>query len=379
MKHHPDRNPDDKGSEEKFKEAKEGVRDPVRREEARGLRSVRPRGRRSFGGLRRCGRTRRPRGLRRIRRCVRRHLRRDLRQAGGGRGRGNGVYRGADLRYNLELTLEEAARGTEAKIRIPAMEECATCHGSGAKPGTQPKTCPDLQRPGAGARVAGLLLDPADLSAVPRHRQDHSRAVRDLRRRRPRQEAQDAVGEDSRRRRPGRSHSPLRRRRGGPERRSARRSVRRREPQAASGVPARRTAICIARCRSALRPRRLAARSRFRRSTATPRSRSRPRRRPARSSACAARASRACAAVRHGDLFCHVAIETPVKLTSRQKELLREFEAINAQRSRRAQSARQELVRSRTRVLRTVIGSRTRLFANARSATPHRDRACVAG
>jgi len=39
------------------------------------------------------------------------------------------------------LSLEEAARGTEVKIRIPAMEECATCHGTGAKPGTQPKQC----------------------------------------------------------------------------------------------------------------------------------------------------------------------------------------------------------------------------------------------
>ena len=57
------------------------------------------------------------------------------------RGGGNGVYRGADLRYNLELSLEDAARGTEVKIRIPAMEQCETCHGSGAKPGTQSKTC----------------------------------------------------------------------------------------------------------------------------------------------------------------------------------------------------------------------------------------------
>jgi molecular chaperone DnaJ len=59
---------------------------------------------------------------------------------GGGRTRSN-VYRGADLRYNLEISLEEAARGTETRIRIPAMEECATCHGSGAKPGTSPTTC----------------------------------------------------------------------------------------------------------------------------------------------------------------------------------------------------------------------------------------------
>ncbi|MBY0267821.1 MAG: molecular chaperone DnaJ [Burkholderiales bacterium] len=58
----------------------------------------------------------------------------------GGRGRST-VYRGADLRYNLEISLEDAARGTETRIRIPAMEECETCHGSGAKPGTQPTTC----------------------------------------------------------------------------------------------------------------------------------------------------------------------------------------------------------------------------------------------
>jgi molecular chaperone DnaJ len=59
----------------------------------------------------------------------------------GGRARSS-VYRGADLRYNLEISLEEAARGTESRIRIPAMEECKTCHGSGAKPGTSPTTCP---------------------------------------------------------------------------------------------------------------------------------------------------------------------------------------------------------------------------------------------
>jgi molecular chaperone DnaJ len=60
---------------------------------------------------------------------------------GGGRGRSN-VYRGADLRYNLEISLEEAARGTETKIRIPALEVCETCGGSGAKPGTKPVSCP---------------------------------------------------------------------------------------------------------------------------------------------------------------------------------------------------------------------------------------------
>lgn len=57
---------------------------------------------------------------------------------GGGR---SNVHRGADLRYNLEVTLEQAARGSEAKIRIPTMAICDTCDGSGAKPGTSPKTC----------------------------------------------------------------------------------------------------------------------------------------------------------------------------------------------------------------------------------------------
>ncbi len=57
---------------------------------------------------------------------------------GGGR---SSVYRGADLRYNLEVSLEEAARGLETRIRVPTMESCSTCNGSGAKPGTSPVTC----------------------------------------------------------------------------------------------------------------------------------------------------------------------------------------------------------------------------------------------
>ncbi|MDH5552655.1 MAG: molecular chaperone DnaJ [Nitrosomonas sp.] len=60
---------------------------------------------------------------------------------GSGRGGRSNVHRGSDLRYNLEITLEQAARGTETKIRIPAMEVCDTCHGDGAKPGSSAKTC----------------------------------------------------------------------------------------------------------------------------------------------------------------------------------------------------------------------------------------------
>jgi molecular chaperone DnaJ len=60
---------------------------------------------------------------------------------GGRRGGGQQVYRGADLSYAMEITLEEAARGKESQIRIPSWDECETCHGSGAKAGTSAKTC----------------------------------------------------------------------------------------------------------------------------------------------------------------------------------------------------------------------------------------------
>ncbi|MET0518878.1 MAG: molecular chaperone DnaJ [Burkholderiaceae bacterium] len=64
-------------------------------------------------------------------------------QGGGGRRGGGGqqVYRGNDLSYAMEITLEEAARGKETQIRIPSWEGCEVCSGSGAKPGTSAKSC----------------------------------------------------------------------------------------------------------------------------------------------------------------------------------------------------------------------------------------------
>jgi molecular chaperone DnaJ len=59
---------------------------------------------------------------------------------GGGRQRSS-VQRGSDLRYNLELTLEEAVAGTETKIRIPVLVGCGECNGSGAKKGSSPIIC----------------------------------------------------------------------------------------------------------------------------------------------------------------------------------------------------------------------------------------------
>ena len=60
--------------------------------------------------------------------------------AGAARG-GRQVFRGSDLSYAMEVTLEEAAAGKEAQIRIPTWDGCETCSGTGAKPGTQAKTC----------------------------------------------------------------------------------------------------------------------------------------------------------------------------------------------------------------------------------------------
>jgi len=61
--------------------------------------------------------------------------------AGAGARTGRQVFRGSDLSYAMEVTLEEAAAGKEAQIRIPTWDSCDTCHGSGAKPGTQAKPC----------------------------------------------------------------------------------------------------------------------------------------------------------------------------------------------------------------------------------------------
>ncbi|MDT5272023.1 MAG: molecular chaperone DnaJ [Acidobacteriota bacterium] len=56
-------------------------------------------------------------------------------------GRRSAAQRGADLRYDLEMTLEEASEGMTAQLRVPRLEACETCKGSGAAPGTQPETC----------------------------------------------------------------------------------------------------------------------------------------------------------------------------------------------------------------------------------------------
>ena len=60
----------------------------------------------------------------------------------GGQRRRGGPQRGADLRYDLEISFDESAKGLETTIQIPRNEACETCHGSGAAPGSKPQTCP---------------------------------------------------------------------------------------------------------------------------------------------------------------------------------------------------------------------------------------------
>jgi len=62
-------------------------------------------------------------------------------QSGFGGGRQSGPERGADLRYDLEITFEQAAFGMETEIQVPRTEDCGVCHGSGAAAGTQAETC----------------------------------------------------------------------------------------------------------------------------------------------------------------------------------------------------------------------------------------------
>jgi molecular chaperone DnaJ len=76
---------------------------------------------------------------------------------GGSRRRG-GPQRGTDLRYDLEITFEESARGAETVIQIPRQENCETCHGSGAAAGTSPTVCSMCKGQGQIRRQHGFMV-----------------------------------------------------------------------------------------------------------------------------------------------------------------------------------------------------------------------------
>jgi molecular chaperone DnaJ len=141
MKHHPDRNQGDssKAAEEKFKEAKEAyemLSDAQKRAayDQYGHAGVDPNrgggpGAEGFGGFAEAFGD------------IFGDVFGAQHGARGGQRGGRQVYRGGDLSYAMEVTLEEAATGKDAQIRIPSWDDCSTCRGSGAKPGTKVVTC----------------------------------------------------------------------------------------------------------------------------------------------------------------------------------------------------------------------------------------------
>jgi len=136
MSYHPDRNPGDKSAEQKFKEINEAydvLKDDQKRaaydrfghaafEGGMGAAGARA----GFGDFGSFG-----------------DVFEDIfGQMMGGMGRGKRQNRGQDLRYNLEISLEEAFRGRASEIKVPTMVACEICAGSGAEPGHSPETCP---------------------------------------------------------------------------------------------------------------------------------------------------------------------------------------------------------------------------------------------
>jgi len=144
VQHHPDKNQGDKESEEKFKEATEAyevLSDPQKRAQYDQFGHAGVSGAGGFGGGFGGFGAGSPFG------DVFGDIFGDIFGGGGGRSRGQG-RRGDDLLYNLEINFEEAAFGAERKIDVPYAKRCGTCNGSGAKPGTDPITCPTCR--GAG-------------------------------------------------------------------------------------------------------------------------------------------------------------------------------------------------------------------------------------
>jgi molecular chaperone DnaJ len=144
MKYHPDRNQGDASAEVKFKEAKEAyemLSDAEKRTayDQYGHAGVDPnmRGAAGAGGFGGFGES--------FGDIFGDIFGQARRQQGGG---GRQVFRGNDLSYAMDISLEEAAAGKKTEIRIPSYDECDTCHGSGAKPGTSAKTCGTCQGQG---------------------------------------------------------------------------------------------------------------------------------------------------------------------------------------------------------------------------------------
>ncbi len=202
IKYHPDKNQGCGDSEAKFRavnEAYDCLKDPRKRAAYDRFRPCRLQagrdGQRRRRRLRRCG-------LRRFFRYFRYDLRLRLSP---GRGRGQQQRRGADLRYDMEITLEEAFHGKETSIAIDVSTKCDACDGRGAEPGTSVDTVLDLCRPRQGARAAGFLRGRAHLPELSWRGRAYQDALSRLSGRRARRQGAQARRQGAARR--GRRHA----------------------------------------------------------------------------------------------------------------------------------------------------------------------------
>jgi molecular chaperone DnaJ len=150
LKYHPDRNPGDKEAEERFKEAAEAyevLHDSQKREiyDRFGHEGLKSTGFSGFGGFE------------------------DIFSSFGdifedffglgrrGRRGASGAREGADLRYDLSVSFMEAAKGKELELKIPRLETCSVCQGSGLEPGTSPEYCPTCGGRGQVVQTQGFF------------------------------------------------------------------------------------------------------------------------------------------------------------------------------------------------------------------------------
>src|SRR5680860_172955 len=156
-KYHPDRNPDDAAAEEKFKQV-QGAYDTLSDSEKReqydqggmfgGGGPGGPGGGQPFGGSGAGGFGGAEFG----------DILSNLFNRGGGGGRAQaGQQRGRDLETELSLSFDQAVGGAQVGVSVPKAERCTTCHGSGAKPGTAPVTCPRCEGRGIDAQSQGFF------------------------------------------------------------------------------------------------------------------------------------------------------------------------------------------------------------------------------